>query len=171
MKRLVLILFSLLCVLSPAWSKGNDALRRLDAELEKKRQYDALKEARIDSLRKQAFKSEEERYSLAEALYDEYASYNYDSAYAYANRLREIAAAIGDKDRLVRADCSKIFCLLSAGFFNSCFGCFGKTVCRNFQSFGQFAHAQDFDAFYVMDSTGFLQSFRRYFCSCFEQFF
>lgn len=119
MKRLLLILATL-ASLCPAMF-AQDALDRLDAELEKKAQYHARKEARLDSLRRQGFSSLQEQYAIYDALFNEYASYKYDSAYSYANRLREIAVRLGEKDKIAKAGCAKVFCLLSAGFFKEAF--------------------------------------------------
>ncbi len=120
MKKALLIL--ILFFLGPRiWAGPGDALRRLDAELVKKAQYDQRKEARIDSLRKLPTSPGEERFMHFGALFDEYASYKYDSAYYYANRLQEVALQLGKKERLVEASCAKVFCLLSTGFFKEAF--------------------------------------------------
>jgi len=111
------MLFSLCQV----FAKETDALQLLDSELEKKEFYDARKEARIDSLRRKGFSTPQEQYAIYDALFNEYASYKYDSAYAYSNRLRELAISLHEKDKIVHAGCSKVFCLLSAGFFKEAF--------------------------------------------------
>lgn len=120
MKKILVILV-LLCSLCQAIGKEKNALLLLDSELEKKELYDARKEARIDSLRRQKFSSSQEQYDIYDALFNEYASYKYDSAYSYSNRLRELAISLHEKDKIVHAGCSKVFCLLSAGFFKEAF--------------------------------------------------
>lgn len=50
-------------------------------------------------------------------LFNEYKSYLYDSAYAYANRLLEIAQAEDDPSHIVEAKGNVMFCLISAGLF------------------------------------------------------
>ena len=61
-------------------------LDELDAELAKKAEYDARKEARIGQLRGRLRSAldDQERYAVTRELYEEYQSYKYDSAYAYA---------------------------------------------------------------------------------------
>ena len=120
MKKILVILV-LLYSFCQAIGKEKNVLLLLDSELEKKELYDARKEARIDSLRRQIFSSSQEQYDIYDALFNEYASYKYDSAYSYSNRLRELAISLHEKDKIVHAGCSKVFCLLSAGFFKEAF--------------------------------------------------
>ena len=118
-----LILALLCCACAPALAGADEALRRLDEELPRKAAYDQEKEDRIGLLREQAAAAGTllERFRLEQDLFDEYASFSYDSAYAYANRLREIALSIPDQDCLLVADCDRVFCLMSAGFFKEAF--------------------------------------------------
>ena len=97
-------------------------LQELDRNLEQKSLFDAHKEERISFLRKNLDRAAgEEQWELMSALFREYESFKSDSAYAYANRLHELAVRTNDKDRLLQAGCAKVFCLLSTGFFKEAF--------------------------------------------------
>ena len=116
----------LLCLLAVLPLRGQDVescLKELDRELEKKEQYDAQKEARIGQLRGRlrAALDDRERYGLTRALYEEYQSYKYDSAYAYAQEMARLAAAAELPDARVEAGCATTFCLISAGLYKEAF--------------------------------------------------
>ena len=98
-------------------------LDELDAELAKKEEYDARKEARIGQLRGRlrAALDDRERYGVTRELYEEYQSYKYDSAYAYAQEMARLAAAADLPDARVEAGCATTFCLISAGLYKEAF--------------------------------------------------
>lgn len=98
-------------------------LDELDAELAKKAEYDARKEARIGQLRGRLRSAldDQERYALTRGLYEEYQSYKYDSAYAYAQEMARLAAASDLLDARVEAGCATTFCLISAGLYKEAF--------------------------------------------------
>ncbi len=106
-----------LLLLTSLCSFATDAadIAQLNALLAEKEQIDAAKETRIDSLR--ALIGTGDAYALYSALFDEYASYHYDSAYAYVKRLEQVAATSGENDKMVRAQLNKGFCYMSAGLF------------------------------------------------------
>ena len=109
---------ALLFVLLPAWGRGREPwLDELDAELAKKEEYDAQTEARIGQLRGRLRSAldDRERYNYSRALYEEYQSYKYDSAYAYAQEMARLAAGANVPDARVEAGCATTFCLISAG--------------------------------------------------------
>ena len=98
-------------------------LDELDAELAKKAEYDARKEARIGQLRGRLRSAldDRERYGVTRELYEEYQSYKYDSAYAYAQEMARLAAAAELPDARVEAGCATTFCLISAGLYKEAF--------------------------------------------------
>jgi hypothetical protein len=58
-------------------------------------------------------------------LYDEYASFNCDSAYAYAQKLQDIARQSGSTSRAPYARMKLSFILLSSGMFKEAFDSLG----------------------------------------------
>ena len=106
--------------------RGQDVercLRELDAELAKKSEYDAHKEARIGQLRGRLRSAldDRDRYAVTRELYEEYQSYKYDSAYAYAQEMARLAAGSDTPDARVEAGCATTFCLISAGLYKEAF--------------------------------------------------
>ena len=110
--------------------RGQDverSLRELDGELAKKEEYDGRKEERIGRLRGQLRSAldDAERYAVTRALYEEYKSYKYDSAYAYAQEMARLAAGSERPDARVEAGCATTFCLISAGLYKEAFDVMG----------------------------------------------
>ena len=123
--RKVLFSFVLMLVLLPLGGREmrEPWLDELDVELTRKEQYDTQKEARIAQLRGRLRNALDgrERYAYTRALYEEYQSYKYDSAYAYAQEMARLAAEADVPDARVEAGCATTFCLISAGLFKEAF--------------------------------------------------
>ena len=98
---------SLLSVL--VWAEKPDAaLDSLDACLNRKHLYDQAKQARIDSLQSlftlpYQYIDNQRLFDLCNHLYNEYRSYRYDSAYAYAERMYRLACTLGNADQIASA--------------------------------------------------------------------
>ena len=123
MKRWIQII-ALIFVLLPVQGREREPwLDELDAELAKKAEYDARKEARIGQLRGRLRSAldDQECYTVTRELYVEYQSYKYDSAYAYAQEMARLAAAADVPDARVEAGCATTFCLISAGLYKEAF--------------------------------------------------
>ena len=117
-------LIALMLVFLPLQGREREPwLDELDAELAKKAEYDARKEARIGQLRGRIRSAldDRERYGVTRELYEEYQSYKYDSAYAYAQEMARLAAAAELPDARVEAGCATTFCLISAGLYKEAF--------------------------------------------------
>jgi hypothetical protein len=54
-------------------------------------------------------------------LYDEYKSYQYDSAYVYVNKLKDISVGMNDMSRAYYSQIKLGFILLSSGMFKETF--------------------------------------------------
>ena len=124
MMKLLHIIALLFLTLVPLQGREREPwLDELDAELAKKEEYDARKEARIGQLRGRlrAALDDRERYGVTRELYEEYQSYKYDSAYAYAQEMARLAAAADLPDARVEAGCATTFCLISAGLYKEAF--------------------------------------------------
>jgi len=55
------------------------------------------------------------------ALFDEYKSYKYDSAYVYAIKTLDIANKLNDPGKIIEAKVRLVFCFLSSGLFKEAF--------------------------------------------------
>ena len=126
MNRPTLLMLFLCLSLGTAWGHSREIeqkLREVDATLEKKAEYDARKEERIDRLRGDLRDAVDDsgRWEATYHLYEEYASYKYDSAYNYALALGKLAAQSQTPDLMAEADLAKVICLINAGLFKEAF--------------------------------------------------
>jgi hypothetical protein len=83
---------------------GTDTLlTSLKIEISRKNVYDDQKQARILRLKQLQHTTPKvdyaKQYDLCLKLYDEYKSYQYDSAYVYVNKLKEISVSMNDMSR------------------------------------------------------------------------
>ncbi|AMR31291.1 hypothetical protein A0256_07565 [Mucilaginibacter sp. PAMC 26640] len=125
MRRILLFVFALLPFSLLAASNTNDLFDDLKSEFDKKSTYDQQKEAHIASLkaalRQLPAADLNKQFAACNNLYEEYKSYQYDSAYVYVNKLLSISQTLHDK---TKEDLSKIkmgFILLSSGMFKETF--------------------------------------------------
>ena len=98
-------------------------LDSLDWAVAHKADFVAEKSARIAQLKAQAVRTPEDRYSLSKFLFNEYATFDSDSAWHYANRCVELAEAMQDD---VRATEAKLFLALAytnTGLFDAARQC------------------------------------------------
>ncbi|AMR32009.1 hypothetical protein A0256_11555 [Mucilaginibacter sp. PAMC 26640] len=130
MRGFLLLTFCLFTA-SFAFSAGNDSLlHQLKAEIAKKEIYDSAKQARIKSLnklqQKTSFTDYSAQYDLCLKLYDEYKSYQYDSAYVYVNKLKDLSVSMNDMSRAYYSQVKLGFILLSSGMFKETFDCMSR---------------------------------------------
>lgn len=92
----------------------NEDLTLLDTELQQKAYYDRQKGIRIDSIRD----SELSLFEQSVLLFEEYKSYNYDTAFIYANQLVDEARRSGDVQKEQEATLRQAFLFLSSGLFH-----------------------------------------------------
>ena len=98
----------------------NDSLfNKLNQVLKNKDQYIQHKKLRIKQLhdRLPIASSPHEKYELLHQLYDEYKTFNYDTAYYYAKQLQSTAALINNPVLIAAAKMKLAFTLLSSGLF------------------------------------------------------
>jgi tetratricopeptide (TPR) repeat protein len=124
--RLYLLLFLLLIADTGFAQAGEkDALlNKLDLELSKKETYDKQKELRIQQLKtslKKAARNPKRSFDICTNIYDEYKSYQYDSAYVYARKLSDLSAKMGDLSKEYFSKVNVGFILLSSGMFKEAF--------------------------------------------------
>ena len=125
LKNCILFLLAFL-FLAPEVRGGDSVearLRELDAELARKAEYDARKEDRLERLKISLRSAQDDagRYASTKALFEEYKSYKYDSAFSYAARMGELAARLDWPGYRVEAGCASAFCLISAGLYKEAF--------------------------------------------------
>lgn len=96
-------------------------LKELDNCIENQKDYIAIKERKIDSLknilRNTPVENTEQRYDLYLSIFDEYKSYKYDSAYVYTNKGILLSVETNNKNKLVQFKQNLAFCYLSSGLF------------------------------------------------------
>lgn len=101
--------------------ESNNALTALADTIQKAPGYDAVKYKRIIALQQQLGNGDNAypdiTFDVYNKLYDEYKVFNYDSAFLFARKMKEMALVIKDHSRRVRADIQLCFCLLSSGMF------------------------------------------------------
>jgi hypothetical protein len=108
----------------PAFAQSDD-LDKLKDELNKKVSYDRDKEATIRKIKKTLATTHKnnpaQEFNLCLKLYDEYKSYQYDSAYVYAGRLQELSRVMKSPSKAYYSKIKIGFILLSSGMFKETF--------------------------------------------------
>ncbi|MBE9661581.1 DUF6377 domain-containing protein [Mucilaginibacter myungsuensis] len=126
----VVKLFALACLLclsagSFANSETDDLFDELKAEFAKKASYDSQKEGRIKELKTALGRTSpvnaKSRFDICNKIYEEYRSYQYDSAYTYVNKLLSISRELNDKSKEDLSRMKMGFILLSSGMFKETF--------------------------------------------------
>lgn len=114
-----LLFLALALPLFASGQTGGNLLEQLDAMINKRPFYMNEKQARIDSLQKVLRSSAPgQRYDLYLAIYDEYKSFIYDSAFYYAGKLRQAAHERNDPVWVNHARIKTGFVFVSSGMFN-----------------------------------------------------
>lgn len=108
----------------PAYAQDTEQiLGNLDKNLEQKEHFTEVKLQRIGTLTEKMGYTvgTDAMYELSSELFKEYSSFQYDSAYVYADRCIALAKKLNDYNRMVEAHCHKVFCLLSSGLMKEAF--------------------------------------------------
>ena len=105
-------------------------LERLDSCIQMKAQLDRQKEDRLVRLKAElrTVKDANSLYRLNYQLFEEYKSYNFDSAFHYTMKAADQAVALKDRNCLVEAGCAVVFCYLSAGLYKEAFDAMKKVT-------------------------------------------
>lgn len=120
-KYLFIIYFFCICIAN-AKDQGDSVFVQLDKLLEQKPELIKQKWQRIESLNQQLRDSEQKKelsfqYQICANLFEEYKSFQYDSAYKYTNRMLRLAFMLNDKSKINNAKVNVSFILLSSGMF------------------------------------------------------
>jgi hypothetical protein len=128
MRLFIRLVFLLMLALPAIVIAGTDSLlNTLKAEIGRKHIYDNAKQKRIQQLKQQqsGFSPSDysSRYNVCLKLYEEYKSYQYDSAYVYVNKLKDLSVSMNDMSRAYYSQIKLGFILLSSGMFKETFDC------------------------------------------------
>lgn len=111
-----------------AVSQMDDKYTELNKSLDKSSEYDASKLRLIGSIKKGLLKNSitnnlSEKYFIYLQLFNEYESFNYDSAYVYARKLQSIGSVLNDAEKLSYGKVKLGFILLTSGRYKESFDC------------------------------------------------
>ena len=126
MKRILVLVPFLFLFHSVLSAQGHDSLLlKLNNVLDKKKDFDAAKIARIDKLQQDLNNAVNPdlnfRYNVYLKLYEEYKSFNYDEAFHYSQKLQQTGDALKDPVKIAFSRIKFGFILLSAGMFKETF--------------------------------------------------
>jgi hypothetical protein len=94
-------------------------LQQLNNTIEKRDVFLKEKLARIEGYKRQLSKVDSVRqYTVYNAIYEEYKSFIYDSAFIYARKLQHLARYLRDPNKIAAARINLGFILVSSGLFN-----------------------------------------------------
>lgn len=121
MKRLLFLVLLLYVPFAGFSQLAN--LDTLKAELNKKALYDKGKETNIQKLKNALARTSDvnRQFNLCVKLYDEYKSYQYDSAYVFAVKLQDQSRELKDRSKMYFSKIKMAFILLSSGMFKETF--------------------------------------------------
>lgn len=119
MKYLLCLLITCLHIFQMSAKDVTSVLQKLDREMLQREKYFVRKDSVINDLKRQLNLSVTlaDSFRISNRIYDQYKSYQYDSAYVYANSTHQLAQRMNDSDALLRAEGKRLFCLLSGGAF------------------------------------------------------
>lgn len=102
-----------------AQSVNDSLLKVLDVELNNRYSYYEQKEKEIASLKRFLISTNDlqKKSEAISNLFDEYISYQYDSAYCYAGQAVELAKQSGDTFSLTKARINLLHCYVASGLF------------------------------------------------------
>lgn len=119
--KIICLLLLVACKMSFAGSARDSLLNKLDLIIKNAHTYDEEKLKRINTLRTALNaarnSSLQYQFDVCQQLYEEFKVFKYDSAFAYARKLQELAAEMNDSQRINYAGVKLGFVLLSSGMF------------------------------------------------------
>jgi len=107
-----------------AAERRDSVINELNAQLNKKSEYDSKREASLKELKVLLRKNShnpERQYRICAEIYEKYKSYQFDSAYTYVNRLAKLSTVLKDRAKEYDSKVKLGFILLSSGMFKETF--------------------------------------------------
>ncbi|MFD1256199.1 DUF6377 domain-containing protein [Mucilaginibacter terrae] len=124
MKSFFCVLWLMLCTVG-AFCGTEDLLAQLKTEISRKPNYDQQKEAALKQIKKDlnrtSAQNKARQYQLCSLIYDQYRSYQYDSAAVYAGKMQQLGILLNDKPKQNYSKIKTAFILLSSGMFKETF--------------------------------------------------
>ncbi|MFI3261362.1 MAG: DUF6377 domain-containing protein [Rikenellaceae bacterium] len=133
LKYLIYVSIFLSSITSFAQSSNADVLKKLDEVIENKYIYKVEKDKHIETV-KISLENEKKvklKYNLSQEIFEEYKSYQYDSAYVYALKSYEFAKESGDVNLIAKSQCNLLFCYLTVGLFKEGAEVINDFFCNN----------------------------------------
>ena len=110
------LLVGVLCALCPlAFAMQSAEIDQLDTELQRKAEYDRQKHMRIRAIENDPSVSTYDKYVL---LFEEYQSFNYDTAFSFVNKMLDEAQLLSHPEYQAKAELKRGFIYLSSGLFH-----------------------------------------------------
>lgn len=184
MKATFRLIILFVCLFFPAMAfafSGNETSRlgELDRSLKLKAQYEQKKTEEINALKKLISRNNKSGlYETYRKLFIQYSSYQYDSAYTYANHLLAEAQRLKSPDYEVEARCDLVFCLLSAGLYKEAFDALAviradgttaryrklyyQTASRLYYDISDYTHARPYQEDYIRQGGVYTDSLLQY---------
>jgi len=134
MRRSLTACLILCCFATPTQANTDSLLHQLTLAIAKAPDYDAARTNRIDRLRSalgSTAQNDASLFAAYEHLYAEYRLFNYDSAYAYAEKLSGIARQQNNPHLITKARLQLCFILLSSGLFRETYDSLKITDIKN----------------------------------------
>jgi hypothetical protein len=119
-KILLVILFLTPVVVYGVNNAIKQALKDLDVCIEKRSSFEEIKKQRIHTLEGKYYRknlSLTNQYKLSSALFNEYRSYKYDSAYTFAGRMLNYAEQLKNPNLIAESKMNLAFSCVSAGLY------------------------------------------------------
>jgi len=129
MKSITLIFICLLTCSTLSGTQLTDSiLKVLDREIDNREFYYQKKEDRLNTLKAQLnhIQDTEIKFNLCNQLFNEYITYQYDSAYTYASRSKILALEMDHHVMNTIADYNLFYCYVSTGLFKEAYDMMGS---------------------------------------------
>ncbi len=133
MRYILSFILLFVTLLSSGQTKIDAVLEQLDKSIDERYLYKVEKDRRIDAL-KFSYNNQleaDQQSAICHQLFEEYKTYQYDSAYLYALRMREFAEESMSLDLIAQSQSDLLYCYSTAGFFKE-----GAEIISDFESNG-----------------------------------
>lgn len=122
-KPILLFCLFLVCYLFASGKASTDSLmKQLDSVIARRGAYLQNKEGRLSALHREYLSAKDDmaRFDMLLHLYDEYHSFNTDSAYNMSLRQEKIAEKLGDRNMIMHARLNRANIFGATGMYHEC---------------------------------------------------